>query len=139
MLNRFLSQAGEKNILDIKSSFLAFLPLSAISPDVRVLQEKYLAHIQARIDGGESLPGLRKQYELQLDQIKAQVPSHEILLFPCISAALGERNSFELRNPINSPHPEQQSLSLRGNMHLFGPCQTNLSPAVLLCASGIHH
>jgi len=67
---------------------LTFLPLSAISHDAQALQEKYLAPIQARIDGGDCPPGLRKQYKLQLGHIKAQAPSHEIALLPSITFSL---------------------------------------------------
>ena len=52
MLNE-LSHAGEKGVFDIKASLLTFLPLSAISHDAQALQEKYLAPIQARIDGDD--------------------------------------------------------------------------------------
>ncbi|KAH9990441.1 GMC oxidoreductase-domain-containing protein [Russula vinacea] len=75
-----LYHAGERGLFDVKSSNLTFLPLSAFSPDAQALQEKYLAPIQARIDGGDCPPGLRKQYKLQLEQIKARIPSHEIAL-----------------------------------------------------------
>ncbi|KAH9988154.1 alcohol oxidase [Russula vinacea] len=76
-----LYHAGERGLFDVKSSTLAFLPLSAMSSDAQAVQEKYLAPIQARIDGGDCPPGLRKQYKLQLEQIKARIPSHEIALF----------------------------------------------------------
>ncbi|KAH9990439.1 GMC oxidoreductase-domain-containing protein [Russula vinacea] len=79
-----LYHAGERGLLDAKSSILTFLPLSAISPDAQAVQGKYLAPIQARIDGGDCPPGLRKQYRLQLEQIKARTPSHEIALFQSI-------------------------------------------------------
>ncbi|KAF8486327.1 alcohol oxidase [Russula ochroleuca] len=76
-----LYHAGERGLFDAKSSTLTFLPLSAISPDAQAVQEKYLSPIQARIDGGDCPPGLRKQYKLQLEQIKARTPSLEIALF----------------------------------------------------------
>jgi len=72
------------------ASLLAFFPLSAVSPNAQALDEKYLEPIRARIDGGDCPPGLRKQYELQLEQLKVQAPSHEILLFPCIGFSLGK-------------------------------------------------
>jgi len=83
-----LYHAGEPGLFDMKSSILAFQPLSAISPDAHAVQEKYLAPIQARIDDGDCPPGLRKQYTLQLEQIKAQIPSHEIALFQSIGLVL---------------------------------------------------
>ena len=55
-----------------------------------MLEEKYVELIQARIDGEDFPLGLRKQYELQLEQIKAQAPSLELLLFPCIGFSMGE-------------------------------------------------
>jgi hypothetical protein len=114
MLNELPSHAGEKGVFDIKASLLAFLPLSAISHDAQALQEKYLASIQARIDGGDCPPGLWKQYKLQLGHIKAQAPSHEIALLPSIAFSLGERDS--LGNPPGPSDPHQQNLILRGNM-----------------------
>ena len=91
------SHAGEKGVFDIKASLLTFLPLSAISHDAQAIQEKYLAPIQARIDRIDCPPGLRKQYKLQLEHLKAQSPIHEIALLPSIAFSLGERDS--LGNP----------------------------------------
>lgn len=115
MLNAILSHAGEKGLFDLKSSILTFSPLSAISPDAQTVQEKYLAPIRARIDRGDCPPGLRKQYELQLENIKAQTPSHEIALVQSIGMWSGERDS--LGNPPSSPYLRQQSPTLRKNMH----------------------
>jgi len=56
------------------------------------VQEKYLAPIRARIDSGDYTPGLPKQYKLQLENIKAQIPSLEILLFPSIGFSLRKRD-----------------------------------------------
>jgi hypothetical protein len=58
---------------------------------------------------------LRKQYELQLENIKAQTPSHEIALVQSIGMWSGERDS--LGNPPSSPYLRQQFPSLRKNMH----------------------
>lgn len=93
MLNTLPSHAGERGLIDVKTLILTFLPLTAISPDAQTVQEKYLAPIYSRIDSGDCPPGLRKQYKLQLDQIKAQTPSHEIALFPSIVMSLGELES----------------------------------------------
>ena len=115
MLNAILSHAGGKGLFDLKSSILTFSPLSAISPDAQTVQEKYLAPIRACIDRGDCPPGLRKQYELQLENIKAQTPSHEIALVQSIGMWSGERDS--LGNPPSSPYFRQQSPTLRKNMH----------------------
>ena len=101
------------------------------------MQEKYLAPIQARIDDGDCPLGLRKQYKLQLERIKARTPSHEIALFQSIGMWLGKRDDF--RTPPSSTHPHRQSLILRRNMQLSGLCCTIHSPAVPLCASMIYH
>ncbi|KAI9507317.1 alcohol oxidase [Russula earlei] len=77
-----LYHAGEKGVFDTKPALMAYAALSVISPDAQTLQAKYLASIQARIDAGDYPPGLQKQYKLQLEHIKAQVPSHEIILHP---------------------------------------------------------
>jgi hypothetical protein len=103
-LNATSSHAGERGLFDAKSSILTFLPLSAISPDAQAVQEKYLSPIQARIDGGDCPPGLRKQYKLQLEQIKARTPSHEIALLQSIGMWLGKRDGLE--TPPSSPHPD---------------------------------
>jgi hypothetical protein len=136
MLSELPSLAGEKGVFDIKASLLTFLPLSAISHDAQALQEKYLAPIQARIDGGDCPPGLQKQYKLQLGHIKVQAPSHEIALLPSIAFSLGERGSLE--NPPSLTDYYQQYLILRGNMQPSCPFRTGISPAVPLCASGIY-
>jgi hypothetical protein len=133
MLNAVSSHAGEKSLVDVKSSMMTFLSLSAISPDAQVVQEKYLAPIQARIDSGDCPPGLRKQYEMQLEQIRAQTPSHEIILFPGIGWLLGERDRFG--NPRSSPYPYQQFPILIKNMHLFCVCRIIPFLVVLLCTS----
>lgn len=136
MLNELPSHAGDKGIFDIKASLLTFLPLSSISRDAQALQEKYLAPIQARIDGSDCPPGLRKQYKLQLEHIKAQAPSHEICLLPSIAFSLGERDG--LGNSLSPVDHHQQYLILRGNTQPSCPFRTGLSPAVPLCASGIY-
>jgi hypothetical protein len=136
MLNELPSHAGKKGVFNIKASLLTFLPLSAISHDAQTLQEKYLAPIQSRMDGGDCPPGLRKQYKLQLGHIKAQAPSHEIALVPSIAFSLGERGS--LWNPPSPADPHQQYLILRGNMQPSCLLRTGRSPAVPLCASGIY-
>ena len=137
MLNELPSHAGQRGIFDIKASLLTFLPLSAISHDAQALQEKYLAPIQAHIDGDECPPGLRKQYKLQLEHIKARAPSHEIALLPSIAFSLGERD-----NPGNPPSPpdshHQQYLIPKGNMQPSCAFRTDLSPVVPLCASRIY-
>ncbi|KAI0306215.1 alcohol oxidase [Multifurca ochricompacta] len=72
--------AGEKGVFDIATYLMAFMPLSAITPDAQGLQKKYLASIQARIAAGDYPSGLKKQYQLQLDHIKAEIPSHELIV-----------------------------------------------------------
>ena len=117
---RFPSNAGERGLFDVKSSNLAFLPLSAISPDAQALQEKYLSPIQARIDGGDCPPGLRKQYKLQLEQIKARIPSHEIALLHFHGWWLGKCDMGSPPGSTRLYSPHQQSLILRKNMQLSG-------------------
>ena len=107
------SYAGEKVIFDMKHPLVAFVPLSAISPHAQALQEKYLAPIQAQIDSDDCPPGLRKQYKLQLEHIKAQSLSHEIILIQSIGFSLGEQDS--LGGPPNSHHT-QKHLTQRENM-----------------------
>ncbi|KAH9047065.1 alcohol oxidase [Lactarius hengduanensis] len=75
-----LYRAGETTAFDMAVNLMAFVPLSTITPEARALQDKYLASIRARIDSGDYPPGLRKQYEVQLEHIKAQIPSCEFML-----------------------------------------------------------
>ncbi|KAI0306213.1 hypothetical protein B0F90DRAFT_1808660 [Multifurca ochricompacta] len=75
-----LYAAGEKGVFDMATYLMAFMPLSAITPDAQGLQKKYLASIQARIAAGDYPSGLKKQYQLQLDHIKAEIPSHEFVV-----------------------------------------------------------
>lgn len=90
MLSDVWSHAGEKTLFDMKPSLITFVPLSAISPDAEAIQEKHLTSIKTRIDAEECLPGLRKQYKLQLESIMAGAPSHEILLLQSIRSFPGE-------------------------------------------------
>ena len=116
-LNTIPSHAGERGLFDVKSSTLAFLPLSAISQDAQAVQEKYLAHIQARVDGDDCPPGLRKQYRLQLEQIKARIPSHEIALFQFHGRWLSK---CDIGIPASFTNHHQQSPILRKNMRPSG-------------------
>ncbi|KAH9023899.1 alcohol oxidase [Lactarius pseudohatsudake] len=75
-----LYRAGETTAFDMAVNLMSFVPLSTVTPEARALQDKYLASIRARIDSGDYPPGLRKQYEVQLDHIKAQIPSCEFML-----------------------------------------------------------
>ncbi|KAI9439676.1 alcohol oxidase [Lactarius indigo] len=75
-----LYRAGETTVFDMAINLMSFVPLSTITPEAQALQDKYLAPIRARIDSGEYPPGLRKQYEVQLEHIKAQIPSCEFML-----------------------------------------------------------
>ncbi len=90
---RVPSHAGEKSLFDMKATLLTFVPLPALSPDAQGVQEKYLASIQARIDAEDCPPGLRKQYKLQLEHIKAQIPSHEIIFLQSSGFSLGQWDS----------------------------------------------
>jgi hypothetical protein len=85
MSKRIPSHAGKTSTFDTAGNLVAFAPLSAISPEAQALQDKYLASIRARIDSGSCPPGLRKQYELQLEYIKAKIPSCEVMLVPAFS------------------------------------------------------
>jgi hypothetical protein len=89
---RVPSHAGERSFFDMKATLLTFVPLPALSPNAQDTQEKYLAPIQARIDAEDCPPGLRKQHRLQLEHIKAQIPSHEIILVQSSGFSLGKRD-----------------------------------------------
>lgn len=89
---RVPSHAGEKSLFDMKSTLLTWVPLTALSPDAQDVQEKYLASIRARTDSADCPLGLRKQHKLQLEQIKAQIPSHELILLTSSGFSLGKRD-----------------------------------------------
>jgi hypothetical protein len=91
MSKRIQSHAGEISTFDTAANLVAFAPLHSISPEAQALQDKYLASIRARIDSGRCPPGLRKQYELQLEHIKAEIPSCEVMLMPTFSFFKRER------------------------------------------------
>ncbi|KAH9036445.1 alcohol oxidase, partial [Lactarius pseudohatsudake] len=75
-----LYRAGETTAFDMAVNLMSFVPLSTVTPEARALQDRYLASTRARIDSGDYPPGLRKQYEVQLEHIKAQIPSCEFML-----------------------------------------------------------
>ncbi|KAH9957092.1 alcohol oxidase [Russula dissimulans] len=109
-----LYHAGEKGVFDTKSSLMTFVPLSAISPDAQAVQEKYLAPIRTRINSGDYAPGLLKQYKLQLENIKAQIPGLEVLIFPSIGLSLPpdpKRKYASLLCMLNKPFS-------RGTIHI---------------------
>ena len=93
---------------------MSFNPLSTLSPDAQALQEKYLASIRARVETGDCPPGLRKQYKLQLERIKTQAPSHEVVLAQMLGFWMRKRDS--LSHQPSSPHLHQQLPSLKGNI-----------------------
>src|SRR5260221_697461 len=113
MFDKVQSHAGEKGLFDMKPALMSFVPLSAISLDAQVLQEKYLVSIQARIDAEDCPRGLQKQYKLQLEHIKAQAPSHEILLLQSIGFSLGKGDS--LGRSFGSLNPHQKPPTRRGS------------------------
>jgi hypothetical protein len=95
---------------------MTFLPLSAISPDAEAVQEKYLATVRARLETDEYPPGLRKQYRLQLEHIKAKVPCHEVVLFQSVGFLIRKPDSFSLiriSSPLTiaAPDPKRKYVS----------------------------
>ncbi|KAN0132354.1 alcohol oxidase [Lactarius tabidus] len=110
-----LYHAGESTIFDTAGNLLAFVPLSAISPEAQAIQDKYLASIRARIDSGSCPPGLRKQYELQLEYIKDKIPSCEVMLVP----------GFSFFRPVPDPNRKYVNIAClmnhplsRGSIHI---------------------
>jgi hypothetical protein len=82
----------------MRIALMTFVPLSAMSPDAGAVQEKYLASVRARIEADQYPPGLKKQYKQQLENIRARVPSHEMVLIPSVG--------FFTSKPDNLDHPE---------------------------------
>jgi hypothetical protein len=99
---------------------MTFVPLSAISPDAQAVQEKYLAPIRTRINSGDYAPGLLKQYKLQLENIKAQIPGLEVLIFPSIGLSLRKRDIWG--DKAISTHVQQKPPTQRGNMQVCCVC-----------------
>ncbi|KAF8268457.1 alcohol oxidase [Lactarius quietus] len=110
-----LHRAGETTTFDTAAYVLSLAPLSAIAPEAQALQDKYLASIRACIDSGSYTPGLRRQYELQLENIKAQIPSCEVMLVP----------AFSFYKPVPDPNRKYASIACllnhplsRGSIHI---------------------
>ncbi|KAI9442041.1 alcohol oxidase [Lactarius psammicola] len=144
-----LYRAGEKSVFDMAVNLMSFVPLSNITPEAQALQDKYLASIRARIDSGSYPPGLRKQYEVQLEHIKAQIPSHEFMLIQAFSiirkpiqdfkgkyAAIGclvnhplSRGSIHIKSndplerPAIDPHYFEEEYDIRSFAETFKFCR----------------
>jgi len=86
------SRAGETSNLDMVANRISFSPLSALTPESQALQDKYLAPLRARMDSGSYPPGLRKQYEVQLEHLRSQVPSCEVLMAQSFSLSARKRD-----------------------------------------------
>ncbi|KAI0314824.1 alcohol oxidase [Amylostereum chailletii] len=70
-----------KGVYGMATTCMTFVPLSSISPDAEALQQRKLeADITARIKSGEYSPALEKQLTVQLEHIKAQEPTCELVL-----------------------------------------------------------
>lgn len=65
---------------------LMFAPLESLTSDAANINDTYLTAIEAGIKNGKYPAGLQKQYAIQLERIKKQQPSCEILVFPGMSA-----------------------------------------------------
>lgn len=73
----------------MSSACMTFVPLLAISEDAREIQAKLSNTIQAGIEAGKYSPALKKQFDIQLQHIKDQEPSCEMVC----TQAFGSRPS----------------------------------------------
>ncbi|THH20178.1 hypothetical protein EW146_g1129 [Bondarzewia mesenterica] len=71
-----------KGVFGMSVICMTFIPLSSISPDAKTIQMALAASMQAGFASKKYLPALMKQYEVQLDHIRDQEPSCEIVLSP---------------------------------------------------------
>jgi hypothetical protein len=78
-------QAMPGNVLDIKASesLLTFSRFPRFLPTHKYWRRNISGLFKLGLVA-TTPPGLRKQYELQLEQVKAQAPNLELLLFPRI-------------------------------------------------------
>jgi hypothetical protein len=96
MSRRIPSRAGETSAFDMAANVMSFAPLSTFTSEAQALQDKYLASIRARIDSGSYPSGLRKQYEVQLEHVEAQLPSCELILVPAYGIVKRKRKRDRL-------------------------------------------
>ncbi|KAF8434087.1 alcohol oxidase [Boletus edulis BED1] len=98
-----------KGLLHLSATGMAFLPLDAISNNASKLYEE----LKKDIDTIQISSGLRKQYDLQLEHLRNQAPSLEILvvpvLIPPIIIPTGKHMSFCVA--LNAPFS-------RGTIHV---------------------
>ncbi|KAI0066612.1 alcohol oxidase [Artomyces pyxidatus] len=76
----------------MSSACMTFVPLLAISEDAREIQAKLSNTIQAGIEAGKYSPALKKQFDIQLQHIKDQEPSCEMVC----TQAFGSRPKLPL-------------------------------------------
>ncbi|KAJ7615326.1 GMC oxidoreductase [Roridomyces roridus] len=66
---------------------LAYLPLSAATPDAPALIERVAAGIEAQVEAGGMPPGLREQYELQIARLRDDsLPDLQLIAVPMSKA-----------------------------------------------------
>ena len=71
-----------------------FAPLESVSPDAKQINDQLAKRIEENLKAGEYPEGLRKQFVIQLERIKAQLPSCEIMMFPGLSSFGCKKSSF---------------------------------------------
>ena len=88
----------------MSSICMTFVPLCAISPDAKSLQDNLKESIRAGIAADKYSPALQKQFNIQLAHIDAQEPSCEVVL----TQGFGSKPS----KPITSIHTFSRSITI---------------------------
>ncbi|KAI0043713.1 GMC oxidoreductase [Auriscalpium vulgare] len=109
-----LYKSGQ-GVFGMSSICMTFVPLSSISQDYQALQRELTQSIESGIREGKFSPALQKQFSIQLEHIKLQEPSCEIVLTQTFSSKpkLPEPNKkyITLSSLINHPFS-------RGTIHV---------------------
>lgn len=79
------SKSG-KGVFGMSSICMTFVPLASISSNSLALQQRLYDSIEAGIVAKKFSPALQKQFKVQLEHIKAQDPSCELVLTQACSS-----------------------------------------------------
>ncbi|ESK96770.1 gmc oxidoreductase [Moniliophthora roreri MCA 2997] len=98
-----LLKTGKNSVFGLGLTSVTFVPLSSFTPDAASLQEKLVESVRSK----SASPGLTKQLEIQLEHIKAQEPSCELLVGPTFNSEPNppkpDRKYLTLCNLLNHP------------------------------------
>ncbi|KAK7035344.1 hypothetical protein VNI00_011875 [Paramarasmius palmivorus] len=98
-----LLKTGQNSVFGLGLTSITFVPLSSFSSDAVSLQDKLTESVRSK----SAIPGLSKQLEIQLQHIKDQEPSCELLVGPTFNSEPNppkpDRKYLTLCNLLNHP------------------------------------